>query len=221
MSTPTASKLKKALVQRLDSTLEPIEGSEVPVLFNPTEYSLETSVTYADQQLPGFTNPLTQFVSGDAETLSMELFFDTTADGTDVREHLAGLDDLLRVDGERHAPPVCRFAWGTFVEFTCVLERMTKRFTLFRPDGVPLRARADVTFKLYQPPEFEKSEKPRGSADRTKTWRVTEGDTLWAIAAAEYGDPRWWRAIADENGIMNPRTLEPGTDLVVPPLVPE
>jgi nucleoid-associated protein YgaU len=52
-------------------------------------------------------------------------------------------------------------------------------------------------------------------------WTVTEGDSLWSIAAAEYGDPRWWRVVARANDVVNPRTLRPGTELVVPPLEEE
>jgi nucleoid-associated protein YgaU len=46
---------------------------------------------------------------------------------------------------------------------------------------------------------------------------VTEGDTLWDIAGAEYGDPQQWRRIADANGVENPRTLQVGTVLEIPP----
>ena len=49
---------------------------------------------------------------------------------------------------------------------------------------------------------------------------MKRGDTLSRIAAEEYGDPREWRHIADETAdvLENPRRLEPGTILVIPPL---
>jgi nucleoid-associated protein YgaU len=43
-----------------------------------------------------------------------------------------------------------------------------------------------------------------------------QGDTLWSIAAAEYGDARQWRPIAEANQITNPRELKPGQTLIVP-----
>lgn len=49
-----------------------------------------------------------------------------------------------------------------------------------------------------------------------KTRVVEEGDTLWDIAAEEYGDPTKWPVIADANDIDNPRNLEVGTTLVIP-----
>lgn len=213
----TESNLKKALVQALD-----IQGGlmeEIPVLFNPTQYGLEKSVEYSEQRVPGFTTPVTQFVSGNAETLSMELFFDTYEEGTDVRDYTDKIDSLLRVDGDLHAPPLCRFVWGS-LNFKSVLERANKTFTMFLSDGTPVRARVNVTFREYKTPEEQKSESPRRSADRTKVRRVTDGDTLWLIASREYGDPTKWRTIAETNGIENPRTLRAGRELQIPPLEP-
>lgn len=211
----TASELKDAVIQVLDAGGG--VQDEIPVLFNPTEYSVDKSVSYDDQNLPGLTSPLTQFGSGDAETLSMELFFDTYEkdNPTDVREYTDRLDSLLAVDPDIHAPPVCRFVWGS-LNFKSVLQDASKQFTMFLADGIPVRARVNVTFKEYNPPWEQTAETPRQSADKTKVWRVTEADTLWLIAAKEYGDPQEWRLIADANGITNPRTLAPGRELVIP-----
>ncbi len=45
-------------------------------------------------------------------------------------------------------------------------------------------------------------------------WR--EGDTLSGLAHEHYGDWREWRVIADRNGIIDARKLEPGAVLVIP-----
>lgn len=212
----TDPSLKKALIQVLDEQENATE--EIRVEFNPTEYSLDKSITYSSQNLLGLTSPVTQFVSGDASTLSMELFFDTYEEGTDVRKKYTDrLDALLKIDRERHAPPICRFVWAS-LNFTAVLQSARKRFTAFLPDGTPVRARVDVTFQEHRPPERQLRERPRQSADKTKLWRVTESDTLWLIAAQTYRDPERWRTIADANGIENPRTLRTGRELVIPPL---
>lgn len=213
----TDANLKKARIQVLNDQGKTDE--EIKVLFNPTEYSLDKSVTYGEQALPGFTSPVTQFVSGGAESLSMELFFDVyeNDDFEDVRTHTDRIDRLLRVDGDLHAPPIVRFVWGS-ISFKSVLESANKRFTMFLDDGTPVRARMDVTFREYTTPAEQRAKRPRHSADRATIHRVTEGDTLWAIAGAEYGDPTEWRAIATANGIENPRTIQPGTELAIPPL---
>lgn len=215
-TSPTGGDLPKAKVRILEGENE---GQEIRFRFNPTEYSVDKSMNYGEQSVAGITTPLTQFVSGDAETLSMELFFDVTEDAEtgDVRDRTDRLDVLLSIDGQLHAPPKCRFVWGT-LEFKAVMESANKRFTLFDRDGTPLRARADVSFTGYRTPAEQSQATPKLSADRTTAWEVTASDTLWLIADVEYGDPTKWRPIAAANDLADPRDLEPGRTLVVPDL---
>lgn len=204
-----------AKILKLDRDMNEI--GEIEVLFNPTEYSLDKSVEYGELSLPGMDTPVTQFVSGEAETLSMDLLVDTYESGTDVREHVERLDELVSVDGERHAPPLCKFVWGG-LRFTSVVESLDKTFTLFLPDGYPVRAEISITFKRYETVSKQLQEERRDSPDRTKVRRLTEAGSLWALAAKEYGDPDRWRVIAEANEISNPRTVPAGTELIVPPL---
>lgn len=211
--------------QESKAVINVIEGSvgdgetEIPVRFNPTEYRHEKSINYADQNMPGFSSPVTQFVSGDAETLSMELFFDTYENEKGERDvrtvYTNKIDDLVRVKRDIGKPPVCEFKWGEDFTFRGILQSANKRFTMFLSNGTPVRARVDVTFKEYNPPRLQKEKEPP-EAPNTKRHRVTQGDSLWSIAATEYDDPQLWRKIADRNDIENPRMLEPGTELAIP-----
>jgi len=203
------------------------EGDSIDCKFNPTEYTVGKSVNYGDLKATGSGASIMQFVDGNAETLSLELFFDTTdeLDGSgdpaaaDVRKQYTDMiDTLLAVDGELHAPPVCRFVWGEGIDFTAVVEHAEKRFTKFLPSGVPIRARVQLQFTEYKTADYHKSEVSPESTDKTKRWTVAEGDTLWLIADEEYGDPSHWRTIADRNDITNPRQLSAGETLELPPL---
>lgn len=129
------------------------DGEEIKVLFNPTQYRLSKSNQFAEVAIPGLAAPLLQFGRGNAHTLSMQLFFDTyTYDaGKDVRQYTKKVTDLLNIDEELHAPPVCLFSWGN-LQFIGVLERAEQNFTLFDSDGIPVRATVDVTFKEYYEP---------------------------------------------------------------------
>lgn len=211
----TESEFENAIIEVLDKQGKTKET--IPIQFNPPEYSMDKTVEREDKKVPGFTTPPKQFASGTTETLSMELFFDTYEAGTDVRDHTDRIANLLEVDGSLHAPPVLRFVWGSF-QFKCLLEKADKKFTLFLPNGLPVRARMNVTFKEYKTPEEQKAEEPRESADRTGVWTVTESDTIWLIATEEYGDPSKWKHIAQANDLDDPRTLQVGSRLVLPPL---
>jgi nucleoid-associated protein YgaU len=178
---------------------------------------MSKSVNYGELKSSGSGSSSQQFVNRNAETLSMELFFDTSEARTDVREeHVARIDGLLEVDPELHAPPLVEFNWGSLA-FTALVESVDKSFTRFLPDGKPVRARVNVTFKEFDASDYKKRIKPE-STDKTKAWTVTEGDTLWLVAADEYGDASHWRTIAEANDIENPRQLRTGTVLELPPL---
>jgi hypothetical protein len=218
--------LEKAYLTRKDDL-----SVRVTFLFNPKEFSVEKSNQYAEVNIPGLSSPVFQFVRGNARSVSMDLFFDTNEAGEDVRSHtdritgwdagsmLSRLPDgpkgLMDIDSELHAPPVCLFIWGAFV-FQCIIERVSKRFTMFLPAGIPVRATLSVTLKEYREVDIQVKELGLHSPDLTKRWTVKQGDSLWSIAVQEYGDPADWTLIAEANGIDNPRTIAPGSELVIP-----
>lgn len=218
--------LVKAFLTRKDNP-----ALVVPCLFNPKELSVEKSNQFAEVNIPGLSSPIYQFVRGNARSVTMDLFFDTYEEGIDVRlftDRITGWDagsmfsklpgaakGLMDIDSELHAPPVCLFIWGAFI-FQCIIERVSKRFTMFLPEGIPVRATLSVTLKEYREVEVQVKELDLHSADLTKRWIVTQGDSLWSIAAKEYGEPADWRLIAEANEIDNPRILSPGQELVIP-----
>lgn len=221
--------LTKAIIEVIEKDKGQVDEStglkkSFEVQFNPSEYILAKSVQIAEIAIPGIDSPLLQFVRGQTEKLTLELFFDTTERGmdenaTDVTKQTKAVYQLVKIMPETHAPPRVRFTWGEGLSFQGVVESVQQRFTLFNPRGVPLRATLSVTFREYKTLEEQLKELNLKSADQTKLRVVRRGDTLSGIAWEEYGDARKWRLIADENHsrIANPRRLEPGTALQIPP----
>jgi len=189
----------------------------IPVMFNPPEYQLQVTNQFAEVGIPGLGSSLLQFVRGSAKTLTMELFFDTTHLGIDVRLHTGMVLNLTSLNSETHAPPPLLFVWGSLI-FPCVLESVTQTFDFFNALGMPLRARLNVTLKEHETLEDILGSNQLLSADRTKQWLFKKGDTLQRIAAQEYGDPNKWRPIAEANNIDNPLTIAVGRALKVPAL---
>lgn len=189
----------------------------IEVLFNPNEYVIETSNQFSWEKVPGLSAPIAQFISGEAPTLSMDLFFDTSESKEDVRNRTLQVSGLLNVDSDLHAPPICRFVWGS-LDFKGIVEKVTQKFTMFLSSGIPVRATLSVTFRAWQSIEDQLQSIPRQSSDRTKQKMLRQGDQLWMMAAQEYEDPGLWREIARANGIDNPRTLTTGKPITIPPL---
>ena len=209
--------MEKAFIERKDN------GKKIPFLFNPKEFSVEKTNQFAEVNIPGLSSPILQFIRGNARTISMDLFFDTYEKRIDVRIHtdeITGWEagekkGLMDIDSKLHAPPICIFKWGSF-QFQCIIERVSKRFTMFLPDGKPVRATLNVTLKEYAEVEEQIKRIAAQSSDISKRWTVTQGDSLWSIAASEYGNPGDWRLIAQANMIDNPRLLTPGWELIIP-----
>ncbi|GAA2011106.1 LysM peptidoglycan-binding domain-containing protein [Microbacterium terricola] len=200
-----------------------VTGRRVSVQFNPEEYSIDRESTFAQLAVPGLSAPVVQFVNGNAQTVQLDLLVDTTeaspagAAGADVRRLVGDITALMDIDPDLHAPPPAIFAWGQFT-FTCVVQKVSQTFVLFRADGTPLRARLKVTLSEYRNIELEAKEIKRQTVDYTKTHVVAQGDTLALLAQREYADPTAWRAIAVRNGITDPRTLPVGITLSIPRL---
>ena len=187
------------------------------MLFNPKEYVIEKKTPWAEQNVFGMDSPPVQFTIGERKRLSMELFFDTSEEKSDVRSYTGKMEELMVVNAQEHRPPLLRFSWGT-LSFDCVLEDMVQRYTLFANDGTPLRAILKVVFKEYATAATQLSNTRRESADHTKRLIVREGETLASVSAREYNDPGKWRVIADANNIDDPENIASGTIVELPPL---
>jgi nucleoid-associated protein YgaU len=220
--------LVKAIIEILDrEVIDPSKGllPIIPVEFNPTEYTLNKGAQIAEIAIPGIDSPVLQFIRGQNEKLTLDLFYDTTDLGMgeaalDVRVLTTPIYQLVKIQPRTHALPRIRFTWGLGLSFKAIVESVQQKFDLFNPLGIPLRATLSVTFREYKTLEDQLAELNLQSSDHTKRRVVELGDTLTGIAAEEYGNPGEWRKIADANRdvVRNPRRLLPGTVLEIPPL---
>jgi nucleoid-associated protein YgaU len=199
--------LDKATIINLDT------GEAIPVLFNPEEYTLDLGNTIAEIGIPGVQKSPVQYVRGNVRTLRMELFFDTYEQNEDVRVHTSRITSLLEPNPTTLAPPVLLFSWSS-LQFQCVLETVSQRFIMFKPSGMPVRARLTVAFKEFARLEVQIE---RGFFVGPPTVRnIVEGETLSKLAHEYLGDPGAWRDIAEANGIDDPINLLPGLRIVIP-----
>lgn len=219
--------LVKATLTNLTTPADSVE-----VKFNPAEYSISRNMSYAEVQVPGLATPLLQFVRGEAQTLSLELFLDASDRLAAPKAHsqepqsplgieteLKALRKLVTIAPELHAPPVVAFSWGPEPQhFQGVITNYTEKFVMFDPQGNALRARVTLQLKAYVAPNIQLKDLDKHSPDRTKTHVVREGERIDTIAGEMYGDPAQWPAIARANGLSRPRILPVGTLLIIPAL---
>ncbi len=258
------------------------QPQDIPVQYNPTEYSFDKSAQIGEVQIPGLDSPLQQFVRGNAEKLTLDLFFDTTelgmgAGATSVTTETDKIYQLIKIEPKRHAPPIVEFIWshemaGTHIGgapgsvagaltqavsgaaqaagaaigaavqaagsvgaaaqsvvgpplgsqrrngFRCIIESIKQKFTLFSPEGIPLRATLTVSLREYKRLRDQLLELHLSSPDRTHVHPLQQGEVLASVANRYYDRPAEWRPIAEHNGIDDPRRLTPGVFLTIPPL---
>jgi hypothetical protein len=220
--------LQKAVIEIDPRDRGPNLPPRITVQFNPAEYSLSKGAQIAEIAIPGIDSPILQFVRGQNEKLTLELFFDTTQGGMgedpvqDVRDLTTPVYQLVKIQGNTHAPPRIRFVWGKGLSFRGIVESIQQKFTVFNPHGIPLRASLAVTFREYKTLEEQLSELNLQSSDHSKERVVRSHDTLSRIAYEEYRDSSQWRQIALDPAnaalLTDLRRLVPGTRLSIPAL---
>lgn len=233
--------LQLAYFQRLNRNFQPA-GNPVKVQFNPNEFTMTKAAQIAEITIPGLDAPVLQFVRGQTETMSLELFFDSTDAGTGdsaapVTTKTDEFYQLIKIDRKTHAIPICRFVWGKgsfpgshltdqwasqndgrVNGFNCIVENVRQRFTMFNPLGVPLRATLTVQLREYKSLDQQIKQLDLQSPDHTHVHVVQHGDTLSRIANQAYGDSREWRPIATHNYLDDPLDLPTGLVLEIPPI---
>lgn len=177
----------------------------VPIDFNPA--TLEYSLALNTQGEGGQTQ---QAAGAASAKLSLELLFDSTDTGDDVRSKTNKVERLLQplppsggADGPPLAPPMVTFEWGAFT-FSGVVDSFKQTMDFFSANGVPLRAA--VSLSLSQPNyQFDQqSRSGAGGRARVDPTFVLPGGNPSALAAAA-GDPLGARSIALANGLESLR----------------
>jgi len=206
---------------------EKISGGEFSVKINPETYALDYKIKYSDDQASGTSGDLPKFDKTEPLSLGFKFIFDSTGalPNTTDEERENGIEAeitqfkkvVFDYVGEKHAPPFLELIWGTLL-FRCVLTGMKINYKLFRPDGTPVRAEVDASFKELVEPGQRVAQENDQSPDLTHVRNVKEGDTLQLFCKNIYGDTKYYIEVARVNKLISFRNLKAGQRIVFPPL---
>jgi hypothetical protein len=189
------------------------DGDPIEVHFNPASlvYSLENSTR---QQ--GNDPKRRQFAGQFTGKLTMDLQFDTTNSGDDVRTITNQVALFMQSSAQAtkagsgnstgaNAPaqPVLAFQWGTYV-FKGIMESFKETIDFFSADGVPLRALVSIGL-ARQDNVFDEDQALLGTDSGAGSIVQTSSGDSATSAATKGGDPKASRALASANGLENPR----------------
>ena len=193
------------------ATLTPLpDGDPITVHFNPTTltYTVENSAPQTA------ASPKTaQFASQVSGKLSMDLEFDTTDVGTDVRlitNQISAFMSPPQSSGGSSsgtpatAPSVLEFAWGTYT-FNGILQSFSETVDFFSPDGVALRAKISISMSEQDEVFASSSSDAPASPPSSASVVPTPASGSAAAAAAQGGDAGAARQLASDNGLESLR----------------
>lgn len=218
---PTGELKKMRIEAYRDPTLAGSPVKTFEVMFNPNTYSQRYDVEYEERQGQGDTASPQVFKRIKPQDYSFEFLFDGTGTAAEKVEVQDTVEEFLLVtakhDGEIHRPLYLKLSWGALL-VSCVLKSAEVTYTLFRPDGYPLRAKVKATFAEYKDDEKRVAEDRESSPDLTHVHVVAAGEHLSLLAHRFYGDPARYFQVARFNNLKNYRRLEVGQRLMFPPI---
>ena len=207
-----------------DGTITQKPSSQFTVLLNPAEFSEGYSISYDPTTRLGQSAANPRFAAVKPQSVNFSIVLDGTGvvptEGslTSVKQQLKNLNDVIYTYvGSRHEPSHVQLVWGSWI-FNGRLESLAVQYTLFKPNGDPLRAKVTLGFTSAVSDKEAELKANRQSPDLSHRVLVRDGDTLPLLCEHIYGDPAYYIDVARFNGLVDFRRLEPGTRLHFPPL---
>lgn len=203
-------------------------GSSFEVQINPAEYTHNYQINYSEEAHLGGLNKKNAFSSLEPEGVTFNKIVidgtgaipsaDPDAAPVDVRSQIKLLTSIVyRYSGQQHETPWVRLVWGSLIFFGR-LKTMSTKYTLFKPNGEPLRAEVDLAFGGAMSAQEEALRANRSSPDLSHKVTVVAGDTLPLLCYRIYRDSSYYPEVARFNRLTDFRRLTPGTSLLFPPL---
>jgi len=203
------------------------EGDSFEVMINPAGFLRTQGICFSEDKAQGSIGSEQKFTRVSPDKLSFDIVMDGTGvvavsgsggEPDDVKTQVKNLRAVVsRYEGSQHDVNVVKVLWGTTL-FYGRLDSLVIEYTLFKPDGDPLRAKVKLSFTEFLSKEEEVKKKANESPDMTHLIEVMAFDTLPALCRKIYGDDAYYVDVARINNLVNFRRIPPGTHLRFPPL---
>lgn len=200
------------------------DGTELRFRYNPREYSFTKNAVWNRPTNKGAKNATTpEFGGVQPQTVTMELLFDDWEGSGSLVGDIETLVGWLKptdksISNKKPQPQVLRFQWGqnqSLAGFKGFLKAVNVKYTMFREDGTPVRATAQITVEEI-PSDPQKTNPTSGAVAGRRSHVMAAGDSLHSVAFREYDDPALWRGLAAFNRIDDPLRVPPGTSILIP-----
>lgn len=217
---------KLKIVGYEDKAFSTKTGNSFTMMVNPANYDEKKKIRYSkDDAIDGGNMP--SYLGYQDETLTLDFVIDATGVltkagdenfGKSIPEMIEKIEKTVYVYvGNAHEPPYLQVEWGT-LNFQGRLKDMSVKLVMFAPDGMPIRAKVNMTLVKYVEEATQKRLKNKSSPDLSHLVTVKAGDTLPGLCLQIYKSAMYCTDVARVNGLSGFRQLEPGMQLLFPPL---
>lgn len=218
---------KLKIVGYEDKAFSTVTGNSFTMMVNPANYDEKKRIRYSkDDAIDGGNMPA--YLGYQDETLTLDFVIDATGVLTKAGDENFGktIPEMIKkiektvyeYVGDAHESPYLQVEWGT-LNFQGRLKDMNVKFVMFAPDGMPIRAKVNMTLVKYVEEATQKRLKNKSSPDLSHLVTVTSGDTLPGLCQRIYKSALYCTDVARVNGLNGFRRLEPGMQLLFPPLM--
>ena len=185
---------------------------------------LNKGISYAEDKQLGSLNGSNVFVRYRPESFSFDCLLDQTNameeddEKKPVHDVVKDIEErLYYYNPEGHRPSFVKVQFGDILFFG-QLKTLDTEYTMFNPNGIPVRAELKVTLTGYCSQKEEKKRFSKRSPDVSRLVTLKEGQTLAALCYEIYGDPLFVGQVARFNNLNGYRNVPAGTQLLMPML---
>lgn len=234
---------KLTIIPCSDATYNTSSGKPYIALINPEQIEQELALHYTDNAADGGSGEEKTFSKIPAQKMTLKFLFDGTgvidtstssiakaagefsgapatgkSNGGTVKEQIEKFKETTtKFKPDTHEPNYLKIFWGDIV-FKGRITSLKITYTLFKPNGEPLRAIGDAVFEESIDRATQNAAENRNSPDLTHVRTVMEGETLPGMCHRIYKNSKLYLQVAKVNGLSNYRKLEVGTKLFFPPI---
>ena len=210
-----------------DKNVTDKETGRFIIPINPENISRNHQINLENSASGGTQHNDGKHANTPSEDLRLEFTFDNTGtvegnilDGTPVGKQV---DDFLKLTyelkGGIRKPNFLKILWWDGFAFDCQLTNAQVTYTLFKPDGTPLRAKVNASFKQHTSAELRVVIEDKTSSIFTKVQGVIEaGERITNIAQKAFSDASKFLEIARANDLVNFRKRLENAPLTLPGL---
>ena len=188
---------------------------------NPDTYTHSHSTSYGKVETSETAGQTTELKVMAPQTITFSFYLDVTGPIPGVQNLAYEIKRFKSIvyayNGDVHSPNYIKLVWAG-PPFLCRLTSLNIEYLLFKPNGMPLRAKLDVSFEEFLSPAAIAAQAKKNSPDMTHVRTVKASDTLPLMCFRIYGDSNYYIQVARFNDLANFRNLAVGSTLQFPPV---